>query len=94
MNTDTLSGEGRDLVGKVKETAGDVVGDSALQAEGLGDQIAGKAQKAVGAVKDAVANSGPVVEQAKGFVKARPFAFAALAGVVGMAVLNTLRGRR
>lgn len=94
MNNDTLSGEGRDLVGKVKETAGDVTGNASLQAEGLGDQLAGKAQKTMGAVKDAVANSGPMVDQAKSFVKARPFAFAALAGVVGMAVLNSLRGKR
>jgi ElaB/YqjD/DUF883 family membrane-anchored ribosome-binding protein len=70
------------------------VGNTALQAEGLADQVAGKAQKAVGAVKDVIADNAPTIDQAKSYVKARPFAFAALAGVLGVALLNTLRGRR
>ena len=37
--------------------------------------------------------AGPLVGQAKQFAKDRPFAAAALAGVVGLAILNTLRGR-
>lgn len=37
--------------------------------------------------------AGPLVGQAKQFAKDRPFATAALAGVVGLALLNTLRGR-
>jgi uncharacterized protein YjbJ (UPF0337 family) len=94
MNEDTLGGEGRDIIGKIKETAGDAVGSSALQAEGLSDQVAGKVNKVVGAVKDGIAENAPTVEEAKRYVKARPFAFAALAGVVGLALLNTLRGRR
>ena len=80
MNDDRLEGAGRDFKGKVKETIGDATQDPALQQEGLADQIAGKSQKALGAAKD--------------FARERPFAFAALAGVVGVAVLNTLRGRR
>ncbi len=35
----------------------------------------------------------PITEKATGFVKARPWASAALLGVAGLAVLNTLRGR-
>ncbi len=93
MNSDSLSGTGRDLGGKIKETAGDVTGDRSLQGEGLADQLSGKAQKVVGAARDAIANPGPIVDQAKGFAKARPFATAALAGVVGLALLNTLRGK-
>lgn len=34
------------------------------------------------------------VDKARAFAKARPGATAALAGVVGLAILNTLRGRR
>lgn len=33
------------------------------------------------------------LDKAKAFAKARPAATAALAGVVGLALLNTLRGR-
>ncbi len=36
---------------------------------------------------------GPLADKAKAFAKDRPFATAALLGVVGMAVLNTLRGK-
>lgn len=95
MNSDSLSGEGRDLGGKVKETIGNVTGDGSLQAEGLGDQLGGKAQKIVGAVRDEFApGGGPLVDRAKGFARERPFAAAALAGVIGIALLNTLRGKR
>ena len=94
MNSDTLTGEGRDLGGKVKETAGNATGSASLQGEGLSDQLSGKAQKVVGAARDALNGTGPIVDQAKGFAKARPFATAALAGVVGLALLNTIRGKR
>ena len=95
MNSDTLSGEGQDLGGKVKETAGDLTGDRSLQGEGLADQLGGKASKAIGSAKDALAGgAGPIVDQVKGFAKDRPFAFAAVAGVIGVALLNTLRGKR
>jgi uncharacterized protein YjbJ (UPF0337 family) len=80
MNDDQLAGAGQDLKGKVKETLGDAAGDPALQRDGLADQLAGKGRKALGA--------------AKNLARERPFAFAALAGVVGIAFLNSLRGRR
>jgi len=95
MNDDQLSGEGRDLTGKVKETAGDLTGNSSLQGQGMTDQLSGKAQKAYGAATDALSGGvGPLVDQARGFAQKRPFAAAALAGVIGIAILNTLRGRR
>jgi hypothetical protein len=37
--------------------------------------------------------AGPLADKAKGFAKARPAATAALFGVVGLALFNTLRGR-
>ena len=80
MSDIRAEGAGRDLKGKVKETIGDATGDPALQQEGLADQLAGKSQKLLGAAKD--------------FARERPFAAATLAGVVGVALLNTLRGRR
>ncbi len=95
MNEDTLAGEGRDIAGKVKETAGDVTGNTSLQGEGLGDQLAGKAQKIVGAARDALAvDGGPLADKARRFARERPWAIAALAGVLGIAIINTLRGKR
>jgi uncharacterized protein YjbJ (UPF0337 family) len=95
MNEDKLAGEGRDIVGKIKETAGDVTGNSALQGEGLADQLAGKVQKVVGVARDALgADTEPLLDKARRFARERPFAAAALAGVVGVALLNTLRGKR
>lgn len=79
MNATTIQGDSQVVGGKVKEAAGGLLGDPALKSRGASDQLAGRANQAIGA--------------AKGFAKDRPFAAAALAGVVGLAVLNTLRGR-
>ena len=43
-------------------------------------------------LKNALGNN-EMVNKATEFAKARPWASAALVGVVGMAILNTLRGR-
>ncbi|RYF02339.1 MAG: CsbD family protein [Oxalobacteraceae bacterium] len=93
MNTTTLKGEGQDFGGNVKQAVGDATGDKSLQSEGIADQFAGNAKQIAGAAKEAFANPAPVAAKAKGFAKARPFAAAALFGVVGLAVLNTLRGK-
>ena len=45
-----------------------------------------------GAFKNALGNN-QTVNKATEFAKQRPWATAALAGVVGMALLNTLRGK-
>ncbi len=93
MNTATIKGEGQDLGGGLKETVGNATGDRSLQNEGIADQLAGNAKQIAGAAKEAFANPAPMVAKAKGFAQARPYAAAALFGVVGLAVLNTLRGR-
>ena len=95
MNSDTLIGGTRDAAGKVKEGVGVATGDRVLESEGKVDQLGAQVQKGYGAAKDAVLNgAGPAVDKARGFVKQRPFAAAALVGVVGLAILNTLRGKR
>ena len=95
MNESMLAGESRDIVGKVEETAGNLTGDRTLQAEGLGDQLRGKAEKAVGAARAALElNGAPLLDRARRFMRERPVVAATLAGVVGLALLNTLRGRR
>lgn len=90
MNNDTLEGSTRDIGGRVKESAGVLTGDERLRSEGVADQVGGNAQKAVGAARDAVA---PIINQAKDFARAKPMATAALVGIIGVALLNTLRGR-
>ena len=95
MNDAQLGGEGQDIKGKVKETAGNLTGDSSLQGEGLADQVGGKLQKGYGAAADAVQQGvGPLADKARGFARQRPWATAALAGVIGVALLNTLRGKK
>ena len=90
MNTDTLAGSATDLGGQVKEGLGTAFGDTSLRAEGKADQASGAAQRTIGEAKDAVA---PLIDQARQFMRDRPFAAAALGGVVGLALLNTLRGK-
>ena len=46
----------------------------------------------MGSLRDALGNN-QVANKATSFAKERPWATAALAGVVGMALLNTLRGK-
>ncbi len=54
MNEDRIKGSLKQAAGAVKETAGKVVGDKKMEAEGMGQKIAGKVQNAVGGAKDAI----------------------------------------
>ena len=93
MNATTFEGEGQDIVGNIKEGVGKATGDKSLQGEGAADQIAGNVKQVTGTAKDALGNVGPLADKARGFAKERPFATAALLGVVGLALINTLRGK-
>ncbi|SFP69650.1 CsbD family protein [Sphingomonas rubra] len=93
MNSTSTKGEGQDLGGNVKEAVGTATGDQSLRGEGIVDQLAGNAKQIAGAAREAIADPAPVVAKAKGFAQARPYATAALVGVVGLALLNTLRGK-
>ncbi|MDR6786692.1 uncharacterized protein YjbJ (UPF0337 family) [Sphingomonas sp. BE138] len=90
MNSDTLTGTTNDLGGKLKEGLGKAFNDDQLRAEGTADRVDGTVQKTYGEAKDAVA---PFLDQARRFVNERPWAAAAVGGVVGLALLNTLRGK-
>jgi uncharacterized protein YjbJ (UPF0337 family) len=79
MNTDTFDGTTKNVTGQVKEVAGKALGDEQMQGAGIADQLSGNLQNAYGKVRD--------------FAKDRPFAAAAVAGAVGLALLNTLRGK-
>lgn len=92
MNSDTVTGEGRNLLGKAKEAVGEVTGDGRMRADGIGDQLGGNLQSMLGAARDAI-NAG--VERlpapARRFVRERPVASAAIAGVASLFLLKMLR---
>lgn len=54
MDKDRIIGSGKAILGSIKETVGELVGDAKLQADGKAEQIEGKAQNAVGGIKDAL----------------------------------------
>jgi len=95
MNQDQIEGTTTNLTGKLKETLGDATGDTQTQSAGVVDQLSGTVQKTFGDTKESVAKTAaPLADKARKFANDRPFAAAALAGVVGLAILNTLRGKK
>ena len=56
MNKDQVKGAAKDVVGKVQEEAGKLIGSKKQQIKGLSRQISGKVQKGVGDIKQAVAD--------------------------------------
>jgi len=54
MNNDQVKGVAKDVVGKVQEEAGKLVGSKEQQIKGLSKQISGKVQKSAGDVKQSV----------------------------------------
>lgn len=53
VDSNTVKGAAKDLLGKGKEAIGKATGNRSLEAEGKADQVAGKTQKTVGKVTDA-----------------------------------------
>jgi uncharacterized protein YjbJ (UPF0337 family) len=58
MNKDQVKGAAKDVVGKVQEEAGKLVGSKKQQIEGLSKQISGKLQKGVGDLKQSAEDVG------------------------------------
>jgi len=54
MNKDQVKGRVEEAKGSVKEATGKVVGNKDLQARGVGEKVAGKAQAAYGDAKEKV----------------------------------------
>ena len=54
MNKDQVKGVAKDVVGKVQEQAGKLVGSKEQQVKGLSKQISGKVQKGAGDVEQSV----------------------------------------
>lgn len=75
MNIDTLAGEATNMKGKFKEGLGDASGDRDLQRDGVADQLSGNVRKGFGALRD--------------FARDQPLLAAAIAGLVGFALLKS-----
>jgi uncharacterized protein YjbJ (UPF0337 family) len=54
MDKDRVSGAAKQARGSVKETAGKLMGDSKMHAEGKAEKMVGKTQNAIGAAKDSM----------------------------------------
>ena len=52
MDKDRIAGSAKVIKGTVKEAVGKALGDAKLNAEGKADKIEGKAQNAMGGIKD------------------------------------------
>ncbi len=52
MDKDQVKGAAHEAKGAVKEAAGKITGSKKTEAEGAGERVAGKAQKAYGDAKD------------------------------------------
>jgi uncharacterized protein YjbJ (UPF0337 family) len=78
MNIDSVVGEGTEMKGKFNEALGDATGDRELQRDGAADQLSGQLRQGIGALRD--------------FVRDQPIAAAAIAGVIGFALLQGSRG--
>jgi uncharacterized protein YjbJ (UPF0337 family) len=52
VDEDRVEGAARNVGGKVKEGVGKVLGDEKLRREGQVDQIKGRAENAIGGIKD------------------------------------------
>ncbi len=55
--TDKIKGAANEVAGSVKQSVGKAVGNTKLEAEGIGQKAKGKVQVAVGDAKSAVKNT-------------------------------------
>jgi uncharacterized protein YjbJ (UPF0337 family) len=52
VDDDRIEGAARNVGGKLKEGAGKALGDEKLRREGQADQVKGRAENAIGGIKD------------------------------------------
>ncbi len=103
MDEDQLKGAAKDIGGSIKETVGNVTGDTKTQADGTIDQVVGTAQRAYGQVKDKASGAGSAfvdqLDEAGAFlgdtVAERPLVSLLVAGAVGYVLaMLTISSRR
>jgi uncharacterized protein YjbJ (UPF0337 family) len=74
--SENLQGTVREMGGRVQRKAGEAVGDTKMQADGLYNQAAGTAQQMWGQAQDAT-------DQMSGAIRAQPLVAAAIAIGIG-----------
>ena len=89
MIENTLKGAATEAGGRIKEATGAIAGDGSLKAEGVYDQVAGSAQRALGDTADAVREGGRKITRQ---VEDRPCPALLVAGAIGF-VLGYLAAR-
>ncbi len=57
MDKDRIAGSAKRTKGSIKEAIGKITGDGKTQTEGAAEKTAGRAQNAVGGLKDTVRNA-------------------------------------
>jgi uncharacterized protein YjbJ (UPF0337 family) len=57
MNKDQVEGKAKEIKGRLKQGAGDVLDDENLHDEGVADEAEGEVQKGFGKVKDKVGSA-------------------------------------
>jgi uncharacterized protein YjbJ (UPF0337 family) len=65
MDKDRIKGSADQAKGAVKDTAGKILGDRKLEAEGKLDKLKGKAESAVGGAKDTLRDMARKNEEEK-----------------------------
>jgi len=102
MDQNRVAGTVKSGVGKVEQAAGKLTGDAKLQAEGMGDTLAGKAQNLYGQTLDAASDAAEAIsDQAltleqlvREQVRSRPYLALGAAFAVGMLLSQRWRSRR
>ena len=80
VDENEVKGTVTDGIGKLKDAAGGLTGDSSMQAEGKVDQLQGKVQKEYGDLLDQAEDA---LEEATTLVREQPFAAIGIAVGVG-----------
>ena len=89
MDENTLKGAATEAGGRIKEAAGAIGGSGSMKAEGVYDQVAGSAQRALGDTADAVREGGRKITRQ---VEDQPVPALLVAGAIGF-VLGVLAAR-
>ncbi len=80
MDENTTKGAVTEGVGKLKDAAGGLAGDTSLQGEGKLDQLTGKTQRQFG---DTIDDAQDQLESITSTIRERPFAAVGIAAGVG-----------
>ena len=65
MDEDRVEGAAKNIGGKIKEGVGKAVGDEKLRREGQLDQVKGRAENAIGGIKDEAREQRDEIERKK-----------------------------